>query len=90
MEYDRSVSPEQIRWYLDGAQYFALSATAVDATTWANAVQHGFFIVLNVAIGGGFPSALGAAGPNSATATGAPMLVDHVAVSTRKGGGGTG
>jgi beta-glucanase (GH16 family) len=82
MEYDRSVSPEQIRWYLDGERYFTLSATAVDATTWANAVHHGFFLILNVAIGGGFPAAYGHALPNAATVSGRPMVIDYVSVAT--------
>ncbi|HET9654149.1 MAG TPA: glycoside hydrolase family 16 protein [Kineosporiaceae bacterium] len=85
VEYDRSVSPEQIRWYLDGANFFTLSQTAVDATTWANTVQHGFFIILNVAMGGGFPAAFGGGTPTAATASGRPMLVDYVSVATRGG-----
>ena len=59
MEQDRSVSPEQIRWYLDGDNFFTVNANQVDATTWNNATHHGFFIILNVAIGGGFPAAFG-------------------------------
>jgi beta-glucanase (GH16 family) len=85
MEYDRSVSPEQIRWYLDGVTYFTVNATQVDATTWANATQHGFFVILNVAMGGGFPAAFGAATPNAATVSGKPMLVDYVTASTQAG-----
>jgi len=86
---DRSVSPEQIRWYLDGNNYFTISANQVDATTWANAVDHGFFIILDLAMGGGFPNAFGG-GPTSATQSGASMIVDNVQVSTMSGSGGTG
>jgi beta-glucanase (GH16 family) len=94
MEYDRSVTPEQIRYYLDGANFFTISATQVDATTWNNATHHGFFVILNVAIGGGFPAAFGG-GPTAATVSGQPMLVDYVAAYTKAGstggtGGGTG
>jgi len=90
MEYDRSVSPEQLRYYLDGTNFFTISANQVDATTWANATQHGFFVILNVAMGGGFPAAFGG-GPNGSTISGQPMLVDYVAAYTRGGsGGGTG
>jgi Carbohydrate binding module (family 6) len=81
MEYDRSVSPEQIRWYLDGANFFTLNSTQVDATTWNNATHHGFFIILNVAMGGGFPAAFGG-GPTGSTQSGVPMNVDYVAVYT--------
>jgi hypothetical protein len=89
MDYDRSVSPEQIRWYLDGNNFFTVNANQVDATTWANATQHGFFVILNVAMGGGFPAAFGG-GPNGSTVSGQPMLVDYVAAYTKAGSGGGG
>ncbi|GAA3435325.1 discoidin domain-containing protein [Kutzneria kofuensis] len=79
VEIDRSTSPEQIRWYLDGANYFTLNSTQVDATTWANAVDHSFFIIFDLAIGGAFPAAFGG-GPNAATASGGTLNVDYVAV----------
>ena len=89
VEIDRSVSPEQIRWYLDGANYFTLSATRVDATTWANAVDHPFFIIYDLAMGGGFPAAFGG-GPNAATVSGGQMNIDWVAVYNKPPSGGTG
>jgi beta-glucanase (GH16 family) len=79
VEIDRSTSPEQIRWYLDGALYFTVKANQVDATTWANAVDHPFFIIFDLAMGGGFPNAFGG-GPNSSTAAGGAMNIDWVAV----------
>jgi beta-glucanase (GH16 family) len=85
VELDRSVSPEQMRWYLDGVQYFSLSSTRVDATTWNNATHHGMFVILNVAMGGGFPAAFGG-GPTAATQSGVPMVVDYVAVYQSSGG----
>ncbi|WP_438862116.1 carbohydrate-binding protein [Paractinoplanes aksuensis] len=88
VEYDRSTSPEQMRWYLDGNNYFTLTSNAVDATTWNNATHHGMFVILNVAIGGGFPAAFGG-GPTSATQPGVPMLVDYVAVWQSSGGSTT-
>ncbi len=84
-ELDRGVSPEQIRWYLDGVNFFTVSASQVDATTWNNATHHGFFLILNVAMGGGFPAAFGG-GPTASTASGVPMVVDYVAVYTSTGG----
>ncbi len=86
IEYDRSTSPEQLRWYLDGNNYFTLNSSQIDATTWNNATHHGMFVILNVAIGGGFPAAFGG-GPTSATQSGVPMLVDYVAVWQSSGGG---
>jgi hypothetical protein len=85
VEYDRSTSPEQLRWYLDGAQYFSVSSSQMDATTWNNATHHGMFIILNVAMGGAFPAAFGG-GPTAATQSGVPMLIDYVAVYTSGGG----
>jgi beta-glucanase (GH16 family) len=84
MELDMSVQPNQIRWFLDGTNYFTVSANQVDATTWNNATNHGFFVILNVAMGGGFPAAFGG-GPFASTASGAPMVVDYVRVFTRGG-----
>ncbi len=89
VQIDRSVSPEQIRWYLDGTNYFTVSANQVDPTTWANAVDHPFFIVFDLAMGGGFPAAFGG-GPNSSTVSGGQLNVDYVAVYNKPPGGGGG
>jgi len=91
VQIDRSVSPEQIRWYLDGNQYFSVNANQVDATTWSNAVDHPFFIIYDLAMGGGFPDAFGG-GPNASTVSGGQMNIDWVAVYNKApsgGGGGT-
>jgi hypothetical protein len=87
VEIDRSTSPEQIRWYLDGAKYFTINATQVDAATWSAAVDHPFFIIYDLAMGGGFPDAFGG-GPNAATVSGQAMTIDSVAVYN-KGPGST-
>jgi len=82
---DRSTSPEQIRWYVDGTEYWSVSSNnaGMDATTWANAVDHGFFIILNVAMGGAFPNAIcSCTSPSSSTVAGYGMHVDYVRVYT--------
>jgi hypothetical protein len=79
VEIDRSTSPEQIRWYLDGTNYFTIKSNQVDATTWANAVDHSQYIIFDLAMGGGFPAAFGG-GPNASTVSGGQMNVDYVAV----------
>jgi hypothetical protein len=78
VEWDRTRAVEQIRWYVDGQNYFTVRSDQVDPTTWANATHHGFFVLLNLAVSGSF------AGPTNATTkpTGS-MLVDYVKVSTR-------
>jgi hypothetical protein len=79
----RQRTPEEIRsWYLDGWNYFTVRSNEVDATTWANATDHGFILILNVAMGGSFPAAFGG-GPTDATASGVPMLIDYVRVYER-------
>ncbi|MET7983109.1 MULTISPECIES: glycoside hydrolase family 16 protein [unclassified Streptomyces] len=90
MEWDRSTSPEEVRFYLDGVNFHTVKANQVDATTWANATNHGYFMILNVAMGGGFPGAFGG-GPDSGTEPGHPLVVDYVQVlqSAGSGGGGT-
>lgn len=87
MEWDRSTSPEEIRFYLDGVNFHTVKANQVDATTWANATNHGYFVILNVAMGGGFPDAFGG-GPDGGTVPGHPMVVDYVQVLQSAGGGG--
>ncbi|MGW0085704.1 glycoside hydrolase family 16 protein [Streptomyces sp. NPDC003393] len=87
LEWDRSTSPEEIRFSLDGVDFHTVRANQVDATTWANATDHGYFIILNVAMGGGFPDAFGG-GPDSGTEPGHPMVVDYVQVLQSSGGGG--
>jgi len=81
-EWDRSISPNQFRWYVDGTQFHSVSQSQFDATTWNNMTGHaGYFLLLNVAMGGGFPNALaGFPTPTAATVPGRPMVVDYVAV----------
>ncbi|MFM9610336.1 1,3-beta-glucanase [Streptomyces sp. V2] len=88
LEWDRSVTPEAIRFSVDGVTFHTVTANQVDATTWANATNHGFFIILNVAMGGAFPDAYGG-GLDNATVPGHPMLVDYVQVLQSSGGGTT-
>ncbi len=89
VEIDRSVSPEQVRFYLDGNNFYTVSANQVDATTWANAIDHPFFIIYDLAMGGGFPNAFGG-GPNSATVSGGKLVIDSVAVYNKAPGSGSG
>jgi beta-glucanase (GH16 family) len=69
---------EEIRWYVDGHQYHTVRADDVDAGTWAKATGHGFFLLLNLAIGGALPGP-----PDASTQPGGSMAVDSVSV-TRK------
>jgi beta-glucanase (GH16 family) len=89
-EWDRSISPNQLRWYVDGQQFHSVSQSQLPADTWNQMTSHaGYFIILNVAIGGAFPDALAGRTPTAATVPGRPMVVDYVTVLTRSGGGST-
>ncbi|MBC9716087.1 family 16 glycosylhydrolase [Streptomyces sp. TRM66268-LWL] len=87
-EWDRSVSPNVLRWYVDGQLYHSVDENRVGAEAWTNMTSHaGYFILLNVAMGGAFPDGVaGHATPVAGTVSGRPMLVDYVAVWTRGGG----
>lgn len=81
-EWDRTGETEELRWYVDGQQYHSVSESQVNATAWENMTSHeGYFILLNVAMGGAFPDKnAGFTTPTEATEPGHPMLVDYVAV----------
>jgi ricin-type beta-trefoil lectin protein len=90
VQIDRSVSPEQIRWFLDGNNYFTVNQTQVDATTWSNAVDHPFFILYDLAMGGAFPNGVcGCTTPTSATVSGGQLRAQYVAVYNKAPGGTT-
>ncbi|KOU74534.1 acyltransferase [Streptomyces sp. XY66] len=83
VEVDRAPGAEEVRWYLDGRLYHRVTADRLDSGTWGRAVDHGLFLILNVAVGGTLPRADGAdVGPG--TQPGHPMRVDHVTVSARE------
>jgi beta-glucanase (GH16 family) len=87
-EWDTSISPNQFRWYVDGQQFHSVSQSQLPADTWNAMTSHaGYFILLNLAIGGAFPDALAAPTPRAETVPDRPMVVDYVAVSTRGGSG---
>ncbi|MFG3711280.1 carbohydrate-binding protein [Micromonospora sp. NPDC047730] len=87
-EWDASVSPQQLRWYVDGQLYHTVSQSRVGEPYWSQMTGHaGYFLLLNVAMGGAFPNGVaGSATPTAATVSGRPMLVDYVAVYSRGGG----
>ncbi|MDG4828706.1 carbohydrate-binding protein [Solwaraspora sp. WMMD1047] len=90
-EWDTSVSPQQLRWYVDGQQYHTVTQSRVGEPYWSQMTSHaGYFLLLNVAMGGAFPNGVaGSTTPTAATVSGRPMLVDYVAVWSRGGGGTT-
>ena len=61
-----------------------MAESQVGTATWHAAVDHGFFLILDVAIGGAFPNAAcGCTSPTSTTTSGTAMGIQHVTVSVR-------
>ncbi|MER5264860.1 carbohydrate-binding protein [Actinosynnema sp. NPDC002837] len=87
-EWDDSSSPKALRWYVDGQQFHSVTQNQLDATTWNNMTSHaGYFLLLNLAMGGAFPNGVAGFGtPTSATQSGHSMVVDYVAVWSTGGG----
>ena len=75
---------EQIRWYLDGRQFYAVSEGRIGHRTWARAVDHGFSVIFDLAMGGEYPQgACGCAAPNGRTSSGGTLRIRYVAVYDR-------
>jgi Ricin-type beta-trefoil lectin domain/Glycosyl hydrolases family 16 len=91
-----NTSDESITFYLDGNQYFSVSEAQVGTSTWQAAFDHNLSIILDLAMGGGFPNGVcGCTTPTSSTASGGTMSVAYVAAystsgSSGGGGGGSG
>jgi hypothetical protein len=84
-------SDESITYYLNGNAYYTVTESQVGTATWQAAVDHGFFLILDVAMGGGYPNGVcGCSTPTSSTSSGAAMSVGYVAVYTTSGSGGSG
>jgi len=81
-EWDASTEPNEQRWYVDGQQYHRVGEDDLPAATWEGMTDHaGYFIILNVAIGGGFPDGVaGRETPTADTVPGHPLIVDNVVV----------
>jgi hypothetical protein len=83
---DRSKTDEEVRFYLDGAQTWVVRESQVGVTAWQAAVQHGFYLRLDLGIGGSVPNAIaGFTTPTSATNTDGILSVDSVTVSKMTG-----
>jgi exo-beta-1,3-glucanase (GH17 family) len=84
---DRTRSDEEIRFYLDGRQTWVVRQSQVGVAAWQAAVHHGFYLRLDLAIGGSLPNALnnGRTTPTAATTSGGVLSVDSVTVAKATG-----
>ncbi len=91
-----NTSAESITFYLDGNAYFTVTEGQIGTSTWQAAFDHNLSIILDLAMGGGFPNGVcGCTTPTSGTASGGTMSVGYVAAystsgSSSGGGGGQG
>jgi len=91
-----NTSNESVTFYLDGNQYYSVSESQVGTSTWQAAFDHNMSIILDLAMGGGYPNGVcGCTTPTGSTASGGTMSVQYVAAYTTTGsgsggGGGTG
>jgi len=82
---------ESITYYLDGNQYFSVSESQVGTAAWQAADDHNLSIILDLAMGGGFPNGVcNCTTPTSSTASGGTMSVAYVAAYSTSGGGSGG
>jgi hypothetical protein len=85
-----NTSAESITFYLDGTSYFTATEAQIGTSTWQAAFDHNLSIILDLAMGGGFPNGVcGCTSPTSATTSGGTMRVAYVAAYSTSGGGGT-
>ncbi|MGW1062801.1 galactose-binding domain-containing protein [Micromonospora rubida] len=83
---DRTRTDEEIRFYLDGRQTWVVRESQVGVAAWNAAVHHGFFLRLDLAVGGSLPNAIaGRSTPTPATTSGGVLSVDSVTVSRAAG-----
>ena len=77
----RDTTHQQLRWYLDGHQFFSVSESRVGAAAWQSALGHGFAIILDLAMGGSYPDAIcHCTAPTTATTSGGSMSVQYITV----------
>ena len=86
-----NTSAESVTFYLDGSAYFTVTEAQVGTSTWQAAFDHNLSIILDLAMGGGYPNGVcGCTTPTSSTTSGGTMSVAYVAAYSTSGGGGGG
>ena len=83
---DRTTTDEQIRFYIDGQQVWIVRESQVGASAWQAAIDHGFFLTFDLAIGGSYPNAVcNCTTPSADTSSGGVLSIDSVDVYTVTG-----
>ena len=81
-----NTSAETLQFLMDGMVESTITEASVGTPAWQDAIDHGFFIIFDLAMGGNYPDGVcGCTTPTSATSSGASMSVGYVAVYEQGG-----
>jgi hypothetical protein len=76
-----NTSAETLQFLMDGTVESTITEASVGTAAWQAAIDHGFFIIYDLAMGGNYPNGIcNCTTPTSATTSGASMSVAYVAV----------
>jgi F5/8 type C domain/Ricin-type beta-trefoil lectin domain/Putative Ig domain len=75
-----NTSAETLQFLMDGTVESTITEASVGTAAWQAAIDHGFFIIFDLAMGGNYPDPLcNCTAPTSATTSGGSMSVGYVA-----------
>ncbi|MDL4821809.1 discoidin domain-containing protein [Actinomadura opuntiae] len=81
-----NTSAETLQFLMDGTVESTITEASVGTSAWQQAIDHGFFIIWDLAMGGNYPNGVcNCSTPTSATTSGASMSVAYVAVYEQGG-----
>ncbi len=81
-----NTAAEQMQFIMDGVVETTITEASVGNPAWQEAIDHGFFIIWDLAMGGNYPDGIsGVTTPTAATTSGASMSVAYVAVYEQGG-----
>jgi hypothetical protein len=81
-----NTSAETLQFVMDGTVESTITEASVGTAAWQAAIDHGFFIIFDLAMGGNYPDGIcGCTTPTTATTSGASMSVGYVAVYEQGG-----
>jgi hypothetical protein len=81
-----NTAAESMQFLMDGTVESTITEASAGTTAWQEAIDHGFFIIFDLAMGGNYPNGIcNCTTPTSATTSGASMSVGYVAVYEQGG-----
>jgi hypothetical protein len=81
-----NTSAETLQFLMDGVVESTITEASVGVSAWQQAIDHGFFIIWDLAMGGNYPDGIqGSPTPTASTTSGGFMSVAYVAVYEQGG-----